>query len=37
VRIRVVISQSYAVGVTGKFQKRLCTYGREQVRMSVYY
>jgi len=33
----VVISYSYTVVVTGKFQKRLSTYGREQVKMAVYY
>jgi len=31
-----VISSS-AVIVTGEFQKRLSTYGREQIRMTVYY
>jgi len=35
--MRVAISYSYAVIVTGKFQKRLSTYEREQVRMLVYY
>jgi len=28
--MRAAISQSYAVVVTRKFQKRLSTYGREQ-------
>jgi len=31
------ISHSYAVIITGKFQKRLSTYGKKQVRMLVYY
>jgi len=34
--MRVAISHSYAV-VTGKFQKRLSTHGREQIRRLVYY
>jgi len=32
-----VINRSYAVVVTGKFQERLSTYGREQIRIPVYY
>jgi len=35
--MHAAISHSYAVIVTGKFQKRLSTYGREQVRMLVCY
>jgi len=35
--MRAAISRSYAVIITGKFQKRLSTYGRAQIRMPVYY
>jgi len=36
--MRVAIRHSYAVIVTGKFEKRLSTYGSEQqIRMLVYY
>jgi len=35
--MRATISYTYAVIVTGNIQKRLSTYGREQIRMSVYY
>jgi len=35
--MRAAISRSYSVFVTGKIQKRLSTYGREQARMLVYY
>jgi len=32
-----VVTLSYIVIVTDKFQKRLSTYGKEQIRMPVYY
>jgi len=32
-----VCDYSYAVAVTGKFQKRLSTCGREQAKLPVYY
>jgi len=35
--MHAAISHSYAVVLAGKFQKRLFTCGREQVRMPVYY
>jgi len=35
--MRAVISHSYVVVAAGKFQKRLSTYGKVQVRMPVYY
>jgi len=35
--MHAAIRHSYSVIIIGKFQKRLSTYGREQIKMPVYY